>query len=124
MIHVSNLKFAPSSFGGAAEPLQQLAMASDFSDQNLQIQHGVWESGPGELNLHFDWSETVFVLDGAAEILNIDSGEKFELVVGSMATFQKGTRWQWRIPWKLKKVFTIIDRSTIDTSLVESVSHS
>ena len=106
MIHISELELKSYSYP-LTEPDQQMALASETDSG--RIQHGVWQSGPGELNLHFQWIETAFILDGRAEIENLDTGEKFTLVTGSMMTFERGSRWQWRIPWKLKKIFTILD---------------
>ena len=86
------------------EPTQSLGIAQETD----QIQHGVWECGPGELDLHFAYSETVFILEGRAEVENQITGELIILEPGTMALFQKGSHWVWRIPWRLKKVFTII----------------
>lgn len=108
MIHIEELKMKPCSFGGVAEePQQSFALASEFREG--RIQHGVWQCGPGELDLQFAWSETVYILEGRAEVENVKSKEKFALVPGSMMSFEQGSHWRWRIPWKLKKIFTIIE---------------
>lgn len=104
MIEMNDLTYKEFSFGGKNEPQQQLAVALD-SDH---LQHGIWESGPGELNLDFEWDETVFILEGEAIVRNLETQECFKLTQGSLANFSKGSRWQWQIPWKLKKVFTIV----------------
>lgn len=107
MNHIEKLTMKPFSFGGANEPDQLCALASSFEGD--RIQHGVWESGPGELNLKFSWSETVYILDGKAEVENLDTGERFTLSPGVMMSFERGSNWRWNIPFKLKKVFTLID---------------
>lgn len=107
MTNISDLQLKPCSFGGQDEPQQAAAVASEIA--SCGIQHGVWESGPGELELHFQWHETVYVLDGRAEVENLTSGERFALTPGTMVSFESGSRWRWRIPWKLKKVFTIVE---------------
>jgi uncharacterized cupin superfamily protein len=107
MIPLSKLDMKPFSFGTSDEPNQNLGIAAETKNRDIQL--GVWESGPGVLNLDFNWSETVYILDGRAEIENRQTGEVFELTQGMIFLFESGTRWQWRIPWKLKKVFTIVD---------------
>jgi uncharacterized cupin superfamily protein len=106
MINLQDLDFKPSQFGGANEPEQRVAITSEINAG--RIQQGVWESGPGELNLRFDWYETVYILDGQAEVLNLETNESFQLNAGSLMSFERGSQWRWRIPWRLKKVFTIV----------------
>ncbi len=108
MITAENIEMKPSSFGGFEEPEQLAGIAAETTNQDVQI--GIWESGPGVLNLNFKWSETVYVLEGRAEVTNIKTLDTFFLTPGSMALFEAGSEWSWRIPWKLKKVFTIIDK--------------
>ena len=102
------LKMMPFNFGGRNEPPQQLAIGAQTSNSDIQI--GLWECGPGLLDLEFQWSETIYVLEGRAEVQNLDTSECFEMTPGKMHLFEAGSRWQWRIPWRFKKVFTIIDR--------------
>lgn len=105
---VDNIKMTPFNFGTRNEPIQHLGIGAQTHNSDIQI--GVWESGPGVLNLNFEWSETVYILEGRAEIENLNTQERFELTPGVMLLFEAGSQWQWRIPWRLKKVFTIIDR--------------
>ncbi len=107
MVNLALMEFKKFSFGGEDLPLQRLALA--LTSQSGNIQQGVWECGPGELELNFQWNETVYVLEGRAEVKNLETGMNFVLTPGSMAIFEKGSRWVWQIPWKFKKVFTIID---------------
>lgn len=107
MINISEMSFKAFSFNGEKEPSQKIALA--FTSNNGSIQHGVWDCGPGELELKFSWHETVYVLEGKAVVKNMDTDEVILLLPGVLATFEKGTRWRWNIPWKFKKVFTIID---------------
>lgn len=72
------------------------------------IKIDVCESGPGEFDLDFSWNETVFIIDGRAEVENLQTGESYELLPGSMMCFEYGSRWRLKIPWKLKKVFTVV----------------
>lgn len=102
-----DLEMKPFNFGTGEEPPQLLGMAS--SVHNDRLQHGLWECGPGEFDLKFDWSETVYALEGRAEVENLESGERHTLLPGSFAVFEKGTAWRWRIPWRFRKVFTIAD---------------
>jgi uncharacterized cupin superfamily protein len=106
MKDVNELLFTPYSFGGESEPNQLLAIAS--TSASGMIQHGVWECGPGEMDLHFEWDETVFGLQGSAEVHNIETGEGFILGPGSMGFFAKGSHWRWKISRNFKKVFTIV----------------
>lgn len=108
MVRISELQMKPSSFGGTGEPDQLLGIAMEIDSGH--IQHGAWESGPGELELDFKWNETVYIVDGQAEVENLRTGDTFTLSAGSMMSFEQGSLWRWRIPWKLKKVFTIVER--------------
>jgi uncharacterized cupin superfamily protein len=103
---MEDLEFKPCLFGGVHAPVQNFSLASEIDSG--RIQHGVWECGPGELDLKFEFHETVFIIDGFAEIENQVTRERFTLSKGSMMSFERGSHWLWRIPWKLSKVFTII----------------
>jgi uncharacterized cupin superfamily protein len=107
MIKLDQLQLKPCRFGAGEVPEQAFALASEI--QSGRIQHGVWESGPGILDLKFDWSETVFIVEGYAEVENADTGETFAMSAGSLMSFEQGSHWRWRIPWKLKKIFTVVD---------------
>lgn len=104
----TELFMKPFNFGGRNEPAQQIGIGAQTNNSDIQI--GIWECGPGLLDLEFQWSETVYVLEGRAEVVNVETQEMFELIPGTMRLFEAGSRWQWRIPWRFKKVFTIIDR--------------
>lgn len=105
---IHEIKMTPFNFGTPNEPIQHLGIGAQTNNSDIQI--GVWESGPGLLNLDFQWSETVYILEGRAEVENMVTGDRFEINPGMMLLFEAGSRWQWRIPWRLKKVFTIVDR--------------
>jgi len=109
MIKITELILKPCSFGGTNEPEQVVALASEIDSG--RIQHGVWESGPGEFNLKFNWHETAYILDGRADIENLQTGEKYILCPQSMMSFEQGSYWRWRIPWKVKKIFTVVESS-------------
>jgi uncharacterized cupin superfamily protein len=87
MIHISNLDLKNFSFGGLNEPLQRLGVA--FTSSSGHIQQGVWESGPGEFDLSFVWDECLFVLEGKAEIENLNSKTKYVLEAGHFFYFEK-----------------------------------
>lgn len=106
-MNIDELSLSPFCFGGSNEPDQTLAIAAEMSSGN--IQHGVWQCGPGELTIRFKWCETVFITEGSAEVENLHTGQTHTLRVGSMMSFEQNSLWRWRIPWKLKKVFTLID---------------
>ncbi len=103
MISIHDLTLKPSSFGTPNEPEQLVAIAAEFDSGRIQL--GVWESGPGEFNLKFDWHETVYILDGQADVMNLETKESFQLNTGALMSFVQGSNW----PWKLKKVFTIVE---------------
>lgn len=107
MTNIAQLEMKPFNFGGAAEPDQAVAIAAEIGAG--RIQHGVWESGPGEFELRFAWHETAYILEGRADVENLATREKFSLGPGSMISFEQGSHWRWRIPWKVKKVFTIVE---------------
>ena len=108
MNRISDLTYKPFAFGIAGGEPQQSAAISEEIDGG-RIQQGVWECGPGELDLKFAWNETVYILEGRADIENMSTGEKFVLLPGSLMCFEDGSHWLWRIPWKLRKVFTIVE---------------
>ena len=108
MKRTSELELRPFEFGTGDEPAQLLGLASSTNDDCLQ--HGLWECGPGQFELRFTWYETVYVLEGRAEVENLETGVKHILAPGDFATFQKGSTWRWRIPWRFRKVFTVVDR--------------
>lgn len=109
MINVADLELKPVPFGEEGEPQPSFALAMEIDAG--RIQHGVWESGPGELEFRFEWHETVYVLDGRAEIENMGTKQKFVLSPGSLMSFERGSHWRWRVPWKIKKVFTVVCES-------------
>lgn len=86
---------------------QQFSIA--YASQDEVIHHGTWECGPGESDLHFQWTETVYIIEGKVVVENLATGEAKTLLPGDLATFEKGSSWKWRVPWRLKKVFTIVD---------------
>ncbi len=106
MIHSDDLKLTPFSFGLSEEPSQQWALAPSLNDG--QIQHGIWECGPGTFELEFEWSETAFILSGRAEVENTQTGETFSLTPGTLVQFARGSVWKWRVPWQIRKVFTSV----------------
>lgn len=108
MITIAELKLKPSFFVDTAmEPEQNSGVAAETNDHSIQT--GIWESGPGILNLKFNWSETVYILEGFAEATNLETGATHSLSTGTIALFEKNSLWSWRIPWRIKKVYTIID---------------
>ena len=108
MIQITDMIFKEFNFvPDRVEPRQAVALA--YTSESGHFQHGVWECGPGEMDLDFLWDETVFVIDGRAELENLENGERLTLITGALHSFRRGSRWRWRIPWKFKKVFTIVD---------------
>ena len=96
-----------ASGGELPEPKQQWALA--IEDEDLGLQQGVWESGPGVLSLKFQWNEIIVGLEGEAVAENQETGEILILKTGTTALFKKGTHWKWKIPKGFKKLFTIIE---------------
>lgn len=103
---LAELTYEPCRFGGDTAPEQKWNVIS--STNAGKVLFGVWESGPGEMTLNFTWSESVHVLEGRAEVENLDSGERYTLVAGALMFFSRNSKWRWTIPWKLKKVFTAV----------------
>jgi len=110
MIKMMDIKMKTCRLGGASAPEQTFGIVSEIA--NGRVQYGVWECGPGELDLQFEWSETVFIVDGRAEMENVDTGERIHVEPGSMLAFEKGSRWRWSVPWRLKKIYTILETTT------------
>lgn len=107
MIHFKDLAFKPCAIGGEGQTTQSWALASECDEG--RVQHGVWETGPGTLDLRFEWTETAFILEGEAVVRNRVTDETATLIAGSFMSFERGSHWTWQIPQKLKKVFTLIE---------------
>ncbi len=113
MIPISEIGLTPFNFGGPCEPEQFSGIAAQTCDGAIQT--GIWESGPGVLDLHFPWTETVYILEGRAQAVNVRTQQSIELVPGILLLFESGSHWRWHIPWKLKKIFTIIEVEDANT---------
>lgn len=107
MMPLLEIKMKSSNFGGINEPDQLTGIAAQTHDSGIQL--GLWQSGPGVLDLLFKWTETVYILEGNAEVTNLQTLESFTLEPGMMLLFEAGSHWSWKIPWKLKKIFTLVD---------------
>ncbi|HXH30792.1 MAG TPA: cupin domain-containing protein [Bacteriovoracaceae bacterium] len=107
MINLDMIHLNDFSFGGKDEPDQRLSITST-SDCG-SIQQGIWESGPGEIELKFSWYESIFVLEGSAHLENLKTNQSFVLNQGDLVDFQVGSHWRWTIPFHFKKIFNIVE---------------
>jgi uncharacterized cupin superfamily protein len=65
---------------------------------------GIWQcDGPTRLRWHYDLDETVYILDGAAEVEH--DGRIQLLRPGSVAFFPAGSTAVWSVPDHVKKAF-------------------
>ena len=54
--------------------------------------------------------ETFLVLEGAATLHILDTGESFHFVTGDVGSWCKGTRTQWDVTAPFKKFYVVADR--------------
>jgi uncharacterized cupin superfamily protein len=67
----------------------------------------VWRSDPARYDYLFENDEAFHVVEGAATVELLDTGETIDLRVGDIAYFSAGTRSVWTITEPFKK-FTVI----------------
>ena len=67
----------------------------------------LWRSDPATHDYVFESDEAFHVLEGAATIELLDTGERIEVREGDVGYFVKGTRSVWTITQPFKK-FTVI----------------
>jgi len=67
----------------------------------------VWRADPATYEYLFENEEAFHVLEGAATVRLLDSGERIDLRAGNVGYFRAGTRSIWTITEPFKK-FTVI----------------
>jgi uncharacterized cupin superfamily protein len=67
----------------------------------------LWRSDPATYDYLFGGDEAFHVVEGAATVELLDTGERIELRAGDVAHFRAGTRSVWTITQPFKK-FTVI----------------
>jgi uncharacterized cupin superfamily protein len=72
-----------------------------------KLDASLWRSDPATYDYLFDGDEAFHVVEGAATVELLDTGERIELRAGDVAYFKAGTRSVWTITQPFKK-FTVI----------------
>ncbi len=72
-----------------------------------KLDASLWRSDPATYDYLFENDEAFHVIEGAATVDLLDSGERVELRTGDVAYFNAGTRSIWTITEPFKK-FTVI----------------
>jgi uncharacterized cupin superfamily protein len=72
-----------------------------------KLDASLWRSDPATYDYLFDGDEAFHVVEGAATVDLLDTGERIELRAGDVAYFKAGTRSVWTITQPFKK-FTVI----------------
>ncbi len=72
-----------------------------------KLDASLWRSDPATYDYLFEGDEAFHVLEGAATVKLLDTGETVHLRVGDVAYFSAGTRSIWTITEPFKK-FTVI----------------
>lgn len=74
---------------------------------------GIWGCvGPAKFNWHYDGHESVYILEGSAEIEYL--GNKFSLRAGDSTHFAAGTSATWTVPERVKKTWRIYELGRIE----------
>lgn len=107
MIQIDQLTLKPLTLENGKGPELSMALVSELDSG--RIQYGLWESGPGEMIFEFQWNETVYALEGRVDLMNLDTKDQVLLQAGGLMSFEKGSRWHWKIPWKFRKLFTLVE---------------
>ncbi|HEY7631458.1 MAG TPA: cupin domain-containing protein [Thermoleophilaceae bacterium] len=71
------------------------------------LEVGLWRSDPATYDYLFETDEAFHVVEGAATIELLDSGEKIVVREGDVAYFKGGTRSVWTITEPFKKFVVI-----------------
>jgi uncharacterized protein len=69
---------------------------------------GIWECiGPGQFVWHYSTDETIYILEGSAEIEYL--GKTFTLQAGESTHFAAGTMAKWHVRDRVKKTWTLYE---------------
>jgi uncharacterized cupin superfamily protein len=98
---LENQRVAPSWILDGHPSFRGVVYAHSPDDRTFS---GVWECvGPTRLRWHYDLDETVYILDGAADVEH--EGKLQLLRPGSVAFFPAGSTAVWSVPNHVKKAF-------------------
>lgn len=84
------------------DPRARAAILTESRDGRMRS--GVWECTAGRFEWHFDFDETVQILEGEVHVEA--AGRQITLTAGSSAYFPYGLRTRWHVPAYVKKAFT------------------
>jgi uncharacterized cupin superfamily protein len=74
---------------------------------------GIWGCiGPAKFYWHYEGDESIYVLEGYAEIEYL--GNKFTLRAGDSTHFTDGTKATWVVPEHIKKTYRIYDLGRVE----------
>lgn len=83
-------------------PLARCAVLTESADGRMRS--GIWDCTAGRFEWHFDFDETVQILEGEVHVEA--NGRLITLTAGSQAYFPFGLRTRWHVPKYVKKAFT------------------
>ncbi len=63
----------------------------------------MWECTAGRFNWHFDWEETVLILEGEVRVTDA-AGVTRVLGEGTLGYFPAGSQWVWDVPVYVRKL--------------------
>ena len=75
--------------------------------EDKRVTGGMWSVEPGCFDFVFPWDEFIHVIDGEAEVTDVDTGATTEVRAGCMAHFKIGTRTRWNVTEKIRKYYVI-----------------
>ncbi len=79
-----------------------------FKSHDGKTSAGIFEcDGPSTFEWHYQFDETIYVLDGGVDIEYQD--KKFSLKPGDTAVFRAGTNAVWHVPKGIRKSWTLHD---------------
>ncbi|MFC3071688.1 cupin domain-containing protein [Shinella pollutisoli] len=83
------------------DPQARASTHSDASDR--QAMTAVWDCTAGTFRWHFDWDETVVIVEGAVHVTAEDGSER-TLSAGDIAYFPAGSWATWHVEDYVRKV--------------------
>lgn len=102
---VDELEMEPSpiepSWIIAGQPEARIALHSRSGDDAATT--AIWDCTAGEFRWHFDWDETVVILEGEVHVTAQDGSERL-LRAGDIGAFAGGTWATWRVDAYVRKI--------------------
>ena len=87
------------------DSIARITVSSQSADRC--VTSGMWSVEPGDFEFTFPWDEFIHVIDGEAEVTDVDSGTTIQIRSGHIAHFKLGTKTYWNVTKKIRKYYVI-----------------